>query len=86
MKHFILFIFMTIFISGHCQNSIQYTIANTIYLKGNDNFWDYLTIDSNGYLYVSHGSMVHIVDTKQGETRPKMKSGSFMVLEVAPRF
>lgn len=66
MKYLFLIIFSLISISGHTQNESQYSISNKIHLKGNDSFWDYLTIDSNGHLYVSHGSMVQIVDTKQG--------------------
>jgi YVTN family beta-propeller protein len=46
--------------------SPQYAIVNKIHLVG-DGGWDYLTADeTTGRLYVSHSSMVQVVDTKTG--------------------
>src|SRR5882672_2579028 len=44
-----------------------YTIANKIHLKG-DEKWDFLhSDDAAGRLYVSHGSVVQVVDEAKGE-------------------
>lgn len=66
MKHLFAFFFLAILISGQSQNQGQYAIANTIHLPG-DGSWDYLSLDSKGRLYVSHGSIVQIVDSKNGK-------------------
>ena len=45
----------------------QYKTANRIHLEG-DGGWDYLIVDdSSGRLYVSHGTMVQVVDTRTGK-------------------
>ena len=44
-----------------------YKIINRIHLDG-DGGWDYLTMDdAAGILYVSHGTMVQVVDVKSGK-------------------
>lgn len=55
-------------VSLHAQSpASQYKTANKIHLEGNDG-WDYLTVDdSSGRLYVSHGTMVQVVDTRTGK-------------------
>jgi len=46
------------------QDKTEYKIVNRIHLEG-DGGWDYLTMDeASGLLYVSHGSMVQVVDTR----------------------
>ena len=41
-----------------------YKIANKIHLEGNEG-WDYLTVDDQGSrLFVSHGTIVQVVDLK----------------------
>jgi YVTN family beta-propeller protein len=45
----------------------NYKIANKIHLEG-DGGWDYLRVDElNGRLYVSHGTIVQVIDTKTGK-------------------
>jgi len=68
MKKIAPFIYLSLFMflssSTHAQKRISYQIVNRIHLDG-DGGWDYLTMDDNaGLLYVSHGSMVQVVDTK----------------------
>lgn len=44
----------------------QYKIANTFHLQG-DEGWDALTVDeSTGRIFISHGSMVQVVDESNG--------------------
>lgn len=44
-----------------------YQIINRIHLDG-DGFWDYLTVDeATDQLFVSHGTMVQVVDLKTGQ-------------------
>jgi len=56
---------LSIAVFGYAQNDSQYKIINKIHLPGDDS-WDYLSIDSRGHLYVSHGTMVQVIDTKNG--------------------
>jgi DNA-binding beta-propeller fold protein YncE len=65
MKNLFLFILLTISIFGYSQNTDKYKIINTFHVPG-DGFWDYLSIDSKGHLYVSHGNIVQIIDSKNG--------------------
>lgn len=45
----------------------QYKIANKFSVEG-DGGWDYLTVDdSTGHLYISHQSVVQVIDTKDGK-------------------
>ena len=45
----------------------HYKIANKIRIEG-DGGWDYLTVDdSTGRLFVSHGAIVQVIDTKTGK-------------------
>lgn len=45
----------------------MYSIVKTLHLPGNGG-WDYLSIDeSTGRLFLSHGTVVNVVDTKTGE-------------------
>ena len=46
----------------------QYHIANKFSVEG-DGGWDYLAVDDNsGRLYISHGTIVQVLDTKDGKT------------------
>ena len=52
----------------NAQTKSEYKIANKFSLSG-DAGWDYLiTDDATGRLFVSHGTMVHVVDVKTGKT------------------
>ena len=54
------------FISAQTKSS-QYYIANRFSIEG-DGGWDYLTVDENsGRLYISHGTIVQVMDTKEGK-------------------
>lgn len=66
MKPFacILLLTVVIAINANAQPKPSYKIINHIQLEGNGG-WDYITMDENaGLLYVSHGSMVQVVDIK----------------------
>jgi YVTN family beta-propeller protein len=55
------------FIAIHSQTKSNYKIANKFHLTG-DEKWDYLySDDGTGMLYVSHGSMVQIVNETDGK-------------------
>ncbi len=60
------FIFITVLIvalSARAQKT-NYSISKVLDLKG-DGSWDYLTVDeSNERIFVSHGTMVHVIDLK----------------------
>ena len=48
-------------------NGSQYRIANRINVEG-DGFWDLLAVDdSTGRLFLSHSTMVQVVDTRMGK-------------------
>jgi DNA-binding beta-propeller fold protein YncE len=50
--------------TAFAQDKSSYKIVNRIHLDG-DGGWDYLTMDdAAGLLYVSHGTMVQVVDVK----------------------
>lgn len=66
MKKFLLAIFMTISVLAYAQNDSHYHIARKIHVPGH-HFWDYLNVDSQGHLFVSHGNMVQVVSTKTGK-------------------
>jgi YVTN family beta-propeller protein len=60
------------FFSVQAQTKSNYTIANKIHLEG-DEKWDYLFSDDvAGKLYVSHGSIVQVVDEIKGEVIGKI--------------
>jgi DNA-binding beta-propeller fold protein YncE len=64
---FILLIFLGIGISFSQTRNPPYRIADNIHLDG-DGGWDYLVIDdSTSRLYVSHGSIVQVVDVNTNE-------------------
>jgi YVTN family beta-propeller protein len=68
MKKVRSFLYLSIFILISMRMSAQgksgYEIINRIHLDG-DGGWDYLTVDEDaGLLYVSHGTMVQVVDVK----------------------
>ena len=65
MKHLFLIIFLLTSIFGFSQNTSLYSIANKFHVPG-DGSWDYISIDSKGHLYISHGTIVQIVDSKTG--------------------
>ncbi|MBF0547239.1 MAG: YncE family protein [Candidatus Riflebacteria bacterium] len=49
------------------QNCPEYKVVNRISVEG-DGFWDLATVDeTTGKLYLSHGSIVQVVDTKSGK-------------------
>lgn len=65
-------IILAIFIFSGCnlliaqQGSSQYRVANKFHLEG-DGFWDYISVnDSSGRLFISHGTMVQVVDASTG--------------------
>ncbi|MBN2638283.1 MAG: YncE family protein [Bacteroidales bacterium] len=66
MKKLFLLLFLSMSLTGFGQTIIKYHIVKKIHLPG-DNFWDYLTIDSHGNLFVSHGDKVQVVNTKSGK-------------------
>lgn len=48
-------------------NSTEYKVSTNIHLQGTGG-WDYLTIDeTTGRLYISHGKVVNVVDTKTNQ-------------------
>jgi YVTN family beta-propeller protein len=54
-------------IVGLTNAQVTYKIANTFHIEGNEG-WDYITADdSMPRLYVSHGSMVQVVDMTNGK-------------------
>ena len=56
-------LFLSVCLIAQTQSS-GYEIVNRIHLDG-DGGWDYLTVDEDaGLLYVSHGTMVQVVDVK----------------------
>lgn len=71
MKKITSLLFISIFciqvnISISQPENLQYKIANTFHLQG-DEGWDALTIDeSTGRIFISHGSMVQVVDESNG--------------------
>ena len=53
------------FISGFSQN---YKVSKKINVTGNEG-WDYLSVDNvNQHLFVSHGSVVNVIDLKTDQT------------------
>ena len=49
------------------KETLNYKIVNQFPVAG-DGFWDYLTIDENtGRLFVSHGTVTQVVDSKTGK-------------------
>jgi len=52
----------------HAQNTkSEYSVVNKIHLPG-DGGWDYLSVDESGSrLFVSHGTVVQVVDLKTGQ-------------------
>lgn len=63
MRRLFLIMFLFAGISAYAQPAGQYRIVKKIHVPGNS-FWDYLTADSQGHLYVSHGNMVQVIDPK----------------------
>ncbi len=74
MKKFILSsIILSLFGIQHSTAQSAYHIANTFSLEG-DGGWDYLNVDDEtGILYVSHGNMVQVIDTKDGKVLGTIK-------------
>ena len=72
MKNLILIIivfelFLTIDNSVAQSGKSEYKIVNRIHVEG-DGGWDYLTMDdAGGKLFVSHSTMVQVVDVKEGK-------------------
>ncbi len=65
MKNFLLLFFLFFGIVGSAQQSVHYEISKKIQVPG-EGFWDYVSVDSKGHLYVSHSSVVQVVDSKSG--------------------
>ncbi len=67
IKFFLCILLMSAVVSASAQNQkSDYKPASKIKVEG-DGGWDYLTCDEEtGYLYVSHGTIVQVVDTKAG--------------------
>lgn len=64
--NFILFVLLSFNFIGHAQFAANYKIANKFSIPG-DGGWDYLVIDENsGRLFVSHGLVTQIIDSKTG--------------------
>jgi YVTN family beta-propeller protein len=66
MKKIFLFVFLFTASFGFAQNHSQYRIVKKIHVPGNS-FWDYMNVDSHGNLYVSHGNMIQVVNSKSGK-------------------
>jgi DNA-binding beta-propeller fold protein YncE len=71
MKFSLLFIFTLLYIvlptQIQAQDKSPYKIVNRIHLDG-EGGWDYLTVDdASGMLYISHGNVVQVVDTRSGK-------------------
>ncbi len=61
-----LILFTGLNLRGQNANS-EYSIINKIHLPGNGG-WDYLTVDeAGGRLFLSHGTVVQVVDLKTGQ-------------------
>src|ERR1035437_3759843 len=53
-------------IAGIADAQATYKIANTFHIEGNEG-WDYITADDTlPWLFVSHGSMVQVLDMTNG--------------------
>ncbi len=67
----IIFSLITLFFicSFSCSQTSEYKIANKFHLDG-DEGWDYISVDdASGLLYVSHGSIVQVVDETNGTVK-----------------
>jgi len=66
IKYLLIIIFGSSFMLLQAQTASNYKIINKIHLEG-DEKWDYLCSDDlNSRLYVSHGSMVQVIDESTG--------------------
>ena len=65
---FVTIILFCVSLSMNAQTAkIQYSVVKTHHVTGNGG-WDYLAVDeSTGRLFVSHGTVVNVLDTKTGE-------------------
>lgn len=72
MKRIFILLFLIASLSGFAQNTNPYHIVRKIAVPGN-NFWDYLSVDSHGNLFVSHGDRVQVVNTKSGKVIATLK-------------
>lgn len=69
----LLFFLLCFYLIGSAQSVSQYRIASKIPLPGNEG-WDYLTIDENtNHLFISHGSMVQVLDLKSNKVIATIK-------------
>ena len=73
MRRLFLIMFLFAGISAYAQPASQYRIVKKIHVPGNS-FWDYLTVDSQGHLYVSHGNMVQVIDPKNNSVLGTIKN------------
>jgi YVTN family beta-propeller protein len=66
IKYILIIILGSSFLFLNAQTALYFKIVNKIHLDG-DEKWDYLYSDDlNSRLYVSHGSMVQVVDESKG--------------------
>jgi YVTN family beta-propeller protein len=64
----------------------HYKIANRILVEGNGG-WDYLTVDEkNNLLYVSHGTMVQVVDLNKQKVTASIPANGVHGIALAPEF
>jgi len=76
-KSFLLLSFLLVLVSGSGifgqTSKSEYSILNKIHLPG-DGGWDYLSVDeAAGRLFVSHGTVVQVVDIKTGQLSGTIK-------------
>ena len=68
----IIFCFLLLVYSANSFSQSEYKIANRYNLEGNGG-WDYLTMDeSTGKLYISHGTVVQVLDVNSGKVIGKI--------------
>jgi len=70
---FVICMFSTAFVPNKPFKEMQYEIVHRFHLEG-DGFWDYCTVDdAAGLLYVSHNSVVQVVNINNGKTVATLK-------------
>ncbi len=66
MKNLLLFLALMMSAGVFAQDAANYKVVNMYPLPG-DGYWDYLSIDSHGRLFVSHNTIVQVLDSKGGK-------------------
>jgi DNA-binding beta-propeller fold protein YncE len=73
MKKKILILVSIVSLTGNLFSQSNYKLSDKIHLDG-DGGWDYLIADdSTNRLFVSHGTMVQVIDTKEGKVIGKIE-------------